>query len=206
MRMLRPVVFALGALLVPLATSSAQLCLGGNTFDNGKLVVGGQGNFQDGANRFAAVGAYGMPKSWWVGATVGSTSPKVGDSVIDFGGSLGYQFPVSDNPLEICPYATLGYSSVSGFHTTSYSFGGAIGWHAQASDDLMVHPAAGLAWLGESFTGDGYSGSTSAHTWVMSANVGLIINKQWAIVPGISKTTEDGSKAVFNIAVTYSIK
>jgi hypothetical protein len=205
MRMLRPLVFALAALLVPLAASSAQLCLGSNTFDNGKLVVGGSGSFYDGGQRFAANGAYGMPKSWYVGATVGTTSYKGGgDSQIDFGGSLGYQFPIGDNPLEICPYAKLGYASVSSFKTTSYGGGAGIGWHAQASDDLMVHPAAGLELLGESTS---YNGTTaSGSSTVLWANVGLIVNKQWAIVPGISKSTESGSKAVFNIAVAYSIK
>ena len=205
MRMLRPLVFALGAVLVPFATSSAQLCQGGNTFDNGKLAVGGQGSFFDGGQRFAAVGAYGMPKSWYVDATVGTTSYKGGgDSQIYFGGSIGYAFAVGDNPLEICPMASLGYASVSGVHTTSYGFGGGIGWHAQASDDLMVHPAAGVALDFTNTSISGYSGSSN--TTVLWANVGLILNKQWAIVPGISKSTDSGSKVVFNITIAYSIK
>ena len=205
MRMIRPMVGALAAVLVSASYAGAQACTGNTPFANGRWALGGEGSFQDGANRFGAVGAYGAPKSWYATATIGNTSVKGGgSSATDFGGTFGYQIPVGDSPLELCPYAHAGYQTFTGGNGTIYGVGGAIGWPNHVSDDFDFIPAVGLQYNGTSVKVDGLSGSATDSFTSFYFNAGLILNKQWGIVPGISKTSRSGSKAVFNIGVTYN--
>lgn len=205
MRMLRPMVGALAAVLVSASYAGAQACTGNTPFANGRWALGGEGSFADGVNRFGAVGAYGAPKSWYATATIGNTSFKGGGgSATDFGGSFGYQIPVGDSPLEFCPYAQLGYATFTGGNSTAYGVGGAIGWPNHVSDDFDFIPAVGLQYTGTSSKIDGLSGSITDSFTSFYLNAGLILNKQWGIVPGVSKNSTSGSKAVFNIAVTYN--
>jgi hypothetical protein len=189
MHILKPLVLALTAGLVPGAQSAAQTCLGSNSFANAQMALGAQAGFMSGAKRFGAIGAFGSPKSWFADATVGSTSFDVANSSsqTDFGGSLGYQVGLGDSPAEICPYAFVGYATITGLKTTSYGFGGGIGWRADASDAVTIVPAAVLQWHGVSYSYGvaGYSGSTTDSSIDFGANVGFIFNKQWAIVPGV---------------------
>jgi hypothetical protein len=205
MRIMKPLVLVLTAALVPVAQSAAQTCLGSNSFANGRMALGVQGGFSSGAKRFGAIGAYGAPKSFYADVTVGSTSyDNGGGSATDFGGSLGYQIALGDSPAEICPYAFAGYSTGGGVKITSYGFGGAVGWRADASDDVSIVPAVALQWHGTSVSVDGYSGASVSDSHIeYGANVGFIVNKQWAIVPGVIQSSASGAKALFTITLAY---
>ncbi|HVT40448.1 MAG TPA: outer membrane beta-barrel protein [Gemmatimonadaceae bacterium] len=207
MRIMKPLVLVLTAALVPAAQGAAQTCLGSNSFANGRMALGVQGGFSSGAKRFGAIGAYGAPKSWYADVTVGSTSYDAAGSksVVDFGGSLGYQFGLGDSPAELCPYAFVGYSSSSGVKTTNYGFGGSIGWRADLSDDVNIVPAVALQWHGVNTSIDvaGASISGSGSNVEYGANVGFIFNKQWAIVPGVIQSSASGAKAMFTVTLAY---
>ena len=211
MRLLRPMVGALAAVLVSASYAAAQACTGNTPFANGRWALGGQGSFRENVKRFGAVGAYGAPKSWYATATIGRTSYKYGPgSGTDIGGTIGYQLPVGDSPLEFCPYAHAGYFKTDPFNTTSYGVGGAIGWPNHVSDDFDFIPAVGVQYTGFSSkvdgtgTTDGRSVSVTGNSTVFYLSAGLILNKQWGIVPGVWKSSESLSKAVFQVAVTYT--
>ena len=202
---------ALAAVLVSASYAGAQACKGNTPFANGRWALGGEGSFPDGANRFGAVGAYGAPKSWYATATIGSKSFKGGGSATDFGGTFGYQIPVGDSPLEFCPYARVGYYKSDPFNTTSYGIGGAVGWPNHVSDDFDFIPAVGVNYTGFSSkvdgsgTVDGLSRSITGNSTALYLNAGLILNKQWGIVPSVWKSLSDSRfKAVFGIALTYN--
>ena len=204
MRIFRPLALTFAAVLVPFAQSAAQSCLGSNSFANGRMALGAQGSFFDGGKRFGAIGEYGAPKSWYADVTVGSTQyDGGGSSVTDFGGSLGYQIGIGDSPAEICPFGFAGYSTGGGAKVTSYGFGGSVGYRADASDNITIVPAAGLQWHGQSVSVTGYSSSASNSNIEFFGNVGIIVNKHWAIVPGVLKSNASGSKALFMVTLGY---
>ena len=121
----------------------------------------------------------------------------------DFGGSLGYQIGIGDSPAEICPYGFAGYSTGGARNVTSYGFGGSVGWRADASDEITIVPAVGLQWVGQSVSVSGNSSSKSDSNIDFFGNVGFIVHKHWAIVPGVIKSNASGSKTVFRVLLGY---
>jgi hypothetical protein len=208
MRILRPSCLLMAGLLILRAQGEAQSCLGSNSFANGRIALGAAASFADGFKRVGAVGAYGVARSWYANATVGTTSydaPNSG-SATDLGGSLGYQFGIGDSRAEVCPYGFAGYASYSGANTTNYGFGGGVGWRNDVSASLSIVPAVGLQWHGYStaFKLSSYSGeSLSSSTTEFWANVGFIASKNWSIVPGVMKSSQSGSKAAFVVTLEY---
>jgi hypothetical protein len=206
MGIFRPMDLIMTMVLLPAVQAGAQSCLGSNSFANGRIGLGAAATFADGFKRIGAVAAYGLARSWYANATVGTTSydPPNSGSATDFGGTLGYQFGIGGSHADICPYGFLGYASYSGANTVNYGFGGGIGWRTAVSDMLSLVPAVGLQWHGYSTSLSGYSGgSVSSSTAEFWANVGFIANKNWAIVPGVMKSSQTGSATVVAVTLEY---
>lgn len=146
----------------------------------------------------------GSPKSLYATAEIGTTKvDAVGggssSSSTDFGGSLGYQLPISDSPAEFCPFALVSYSSFSGVNATTWGVGGGIGYRLKGSDELDFVPAAGLRWESVSVSALGRTATSSGTLWWLSA--GLVIKKTWTVAPIYVIPNEKGAKNYWGIGI-----
>ena len=89
--------FALGARAV------AQTCTGMPSFSAGQMQVTAGGSFADGASSFGGTFGYGVPKSFYGKAALGSTSyDGLDGSSLDIGVNGGYQIALkSSRPVQV---------------------------------------------------------------------------------------------------------
>ena len=95
------------------AKAAAQTCTGMPSFSAGQMQLAAGGSFADGASTFGGTFGYGVPKSFYGKAALGTTSYDAFDgSSLDFGLSGGYQVPLqSSRTMEVCPVASLSVGS-----------------------------------------------------------------------------------------------
>jgi hypothetical protein len=212
-RMLRLMLFVLGAAIVPAVQGGAQNCVGRGSFRYGRAAVGGTATITGGSRGLGAYGSYGTATAWYAGATVGTTIiDGGGGTALDLGASLGYQFG-GRAPAAFCPYAFYGtsglrnVSTVTGTgittRTNSYGFGGSLGWRYDESEELDIVPALGVQWESHTVTSPDFR-SGPATSGSASFSLGLIADRQWSIVPGISSSFSTGSTYVYSLTIGYS--
>lgn len=201
MRISRQFLIALSLVVVPLARSAAQTCQGTSSFANGKTRISASAQFYPRATSYLGQGTFGAPKTWFASAQAGQTqSSGSGSNRTDFGGSLGFQLPVSESRAEFCPYGVLGYSSSApSVNSTTWGFGGGIGFPMRAGESMDFVPAVGIQWQSTSATS--VPTTTSTQLWL---NAGMVLNKAWSITPGVIMPTRTGADNILTFGLGYS--
>jgi hypothetical protein len=209
--MRRSLVALLALLAIVRSPVVAQTCMGMASFSTGKMQMAGNATVTDGANRFGATAAYGMPGSVFGGVGIGTTSIDGLDSSLDFGVNLGYQMQVAK--AQICPVASLGYdngpdSDANDLNssTKSASFGLSVGAPLGTSQ-LQIVPTAGVgvvyAKSNVEFAGIEASGSDAYG--VAQIGVGLVINQSVSVRPSVAIPVGlTGSDASFGLTVGFN--
>ena len=195
------------------ARAAAQTCSGMPSFSAGQLQATAGGSFADGASSFGGTFGYGVPKSFYGKAALGTTSYDGFDgSSLDFGLAGGYQIPLqASRTAEVCPVASLSIGSgpddVLGSGTDmssrTFAFGAALGAHVGNNPQLQIVPNASFQFAntrvelddGE----DSLSGSESYA--LLTLGTGFVFNSRYSLNPSISIPVGlDGSDASFGLA------
>ena len=195
------------------ARAAAQTCSGMPSFSAGQLQATAGGSFTDGASSFGGTFGYGVPKSFYGKAALGTTSYDGFDgSSLDFGLAGGYQIPLqASRTAEVCPVASLsigsGPNDVLGSGTDmssrTFAFGAALGAHVGNNPQLQIVPNASFQFAntrvelddGE----DSLSGSESYA--LLTLGTGFVFNSRYSLNPSISIPVGlDGSDASFGLA------
>ena len=153
------------------ARAMAQTCTGMPSFSAGQMQVTAGGAFEDGASSFGGTFGYGVPKSFYGKAGLGTTSYDGFDgSSLDFNLGGGYQIPLqSSRAMEVCPVASLsigsGPNDVLGsdvdMSTRTFAFGAAMGAHVGNNPQLQIVPNASFQFANTRFSMDDGTGSAS---------------------------------------------
>ena len=195
------------------ARAAAQTCSGMPSFSAGQLQATAGGSFADGASSFGGTFGYGVPKSFYGKAALGTTSYDGFDgSSLDFGLAGGYQIPLqASRTAEVCPVASLSIGSgpddVLGSGTDmssrTFAFGAALGAHVGNNPQLQIVPNASFQFAntrvelddGE----DSLSGSESYA--LLTLGTGFVFNSRYSLNPSISIPVGlDGSDTSFGLA------
>jgi len=190
--------------------AAAQTCVGMPSFSSGHMQVSGGAQFADGANSFGGQFGYGMPKSFYGKAGIGTTSydPFNGSSFdLNLGG--GYQIPLhASRTAELCPVGNLSLSSgpndVQGsgvdLSGRTFSFGASVGALLGRSQQLRFVPNAAFQFANTRATADDGTTSASASESyaLLTLGTGFVFNSRFSLNPSINLPIGlDGSSASF---------
>lgn len=195
------------------ARSAAQTCTGMPSFSAGQMQVTAGGSFADGASSFGGTFGYGVPKSFYGKAALGTTSYDAFDgSSVDFGLSGGYQIPLqSSRTMEVCPVASLSVGSGpndvlgSGVDMSSrtIAFGAALGAQVGNSPQLQIVPNASFQFANTRLSiDDGTDSASGSESYgLLTLGTGFVFNSRYSLNPSISIPMGlDGSDASFGLA------
>jgi hypothetical protein len=199
------------------APAAAQTCLGLASFSSGKMQVSGNGQFQDGANRFGAGFNYGLPAGIFAGAQLSSTSYEAADaSSLGIGANVGYQLTVGKAAnVHVCPVASLELgmgpddeASNTDISQRNATLGFSLGKTMAASPRMQIIPAAGLglAYVSQKTEVDGVSAPNQSETYGLARlGVGFVFNQTIAVRPSVDIPLGlDNSDPSFGLTVAYS--
>lgn len=214
--MRRTLVVSMALLAVGNAPAVGQTCLGLASFSTGKMQVSGNGQFAEGANRFGAGIAYGLPSNIFAGAQISTTSYDAADaSSLGVGANVGYQLSVGKAAnIHVCPVASfeLGMGPDDDATETNASsqnatIGFSLGTTMGASPRLQIVPSAGLGLAYSKLKLEVASTSSELSDTYGQAQlgVGLIFNQSIAVRPSVSIPLGlEGSDPTFGLTVAYS--
>jgi len=209
--MRRSLVVTLVLLAIVRSPAVAQTCMGMASFSSGPVQLAGNGAFTDGANRFGASAAYGLPGSVFGSVGIGTTSIDGLDSSLDFGVDLGYQMQVGK--AQICPVASLGYdngpdSDSNGLNSSTRSAGFGLAMGApMGTSQLQIVPTAGLGliYAKSKVEFGGLTGEGSDAYGVAQLGVGLVLNQSISIRPSVAIPLGlTGSDPSFGVTVGFN--
>lgn len=199
--------FAFGARAV------AQTCTGMPSFSAGQMQVTAGGSFEDGASSFGGTFGYGVPKSFYGKAALGSTSyDGLDGSSLDLGVSGGYQIALkSSRPVQVCPVASLSFGSgpndVLGsgvdMSTRTFSAGAALGAQLGNNPQLQIVPNGSFQFANTRLSMDDGTDSVSGSESyaLLTLGTGFIFNSRYSLNPSVSLPMGyDGRDASFTIA------
>ena len=198
------------------APAAAQTCLGLASFSSGKMQVSGNGQFQDGANRFGAGFNYGMPAGIFAGASLSSTSYEAADaSSLGIGANVGYQLTLGKSAnIHVCPVAgfELGMgpdddASETDASSQNANLGFSLGTTLRGSPRMQIIPTVGLglAYSKQKLEVASASSEFSDTYGQAQLGVGLVFNQSIAVRPSVSIPLGlDGSDPTFGVTVAYS--
>ena len=208
------------ALLLSLALSfmlggraAAQTCVGMPSFTSGNMQVTAGGSFADGASSFGGTFGYGVPKSFYGKAGLGSTSyDGLDGSSFDLNLGGGYQVPLATSRMaELCPIASLSLASGpndivgSGIDMSSrtFAFGAAVGALVGNSSQVRILPNASFQFANTRLSMDDGTDSVSGSESyaLLTLGTGFVFNSRYSLNPSISLPIGlDGSDASFSLA------
>jgi hypothetical protein len=180
------------------------------------MQVSGNGQFSEGANRFGAGVAYGLPANVYGGAQISTTSYDGADaSSLGIGANLGYQLALGKSAdLHVCPVASFEVGMGPDDDALSINrsskqanVGISIGKTMGSTPRMQIVPAAGLglayAKLSED---DGTTTLDASETYGLARlGVGFIFNQQIAVRPSVDIPLGlEGSDPTFGLTVAYS--
>jgi hypothetical protein len=191
----------------------AQTCTGMPSFSAGQMQVTAGGAFEDGASSFGGTFGYGVPKSFYGKAGLGTTSYDGFDgSSLDFGLGGGYQIPLqSSRAMEVCPVASLsigsGPNDVLGtdvdMSTRTFAFGAAMGAHVGNNPQLQIVPTASFQFANTRVSmDDGTDSASGSESYAMlTLGTGFVFNSRYSLNPSISLPIGfEGRDASFGLA------
>ena len=195
------------------ARAMAQTCTGMPSFSAGQMQVTAGGAFEDGASSFGGTFGYGVPKSFYGKAGLGTTSyDGLDGSSLDFGLSGGYQIPLqSSRSMEVCPVASLsigsGPNDILGTGTDmssrTFAFGAAMGAHVGNNPQLQIVPNASFQFANtRQELDDGTDSVSGSESYAMlTLGTGFVFNSRYSLNPTISLPIGfDGRDASFGLA------
>jgi hypothetical protein len=199
--------FTLGARAV------AQTCTGMPSFSAGQMQVTAGGSFADGTSSFGGTFGYGVPKSFYGKAALGTTSYDAFDgSSVDFGASGGYQIALqSSRTVEVCPVASLsigsGPNDVLGtgvdMSSRTFAFGAAMGAQLGNNPQLQIVPNASFQFANTRLEiDDGTDSAAGSESYgLLTLGTGFVFNSRYSLNPSISLPMGlEGSDASFSLA------
>ena len=193
--------------------AAAQTCVGMPAFSAGQMQVAAGGNFADGASSFGGTFGYGVPKSFYGKAGIGSTSYDALDgSSFDLNLGGGYQVPLqASRTAELCPVANLSLNSGpndivgSGVDMSSrtFSLGAALGAQVGRNPQMQIVPNASFQFANTRLSMDDgtdeVSGSESYG--LLTLGTGFVFNSRYSLNPSINIPMGlDGSDVSFGLA------
>ena len=214
--MRRTLVVSMALLAIGNAPAVGQTCLGLASFSHGKMQVSGNGQFAEGANKFGAGIAYGLPSNIFGGAQISTTSYDAADaSSLGVGANVGYQLAVGKAAnIHVCPVASfeLGMgpdddASETDASSQNATLGFSLGTTMGATPRLQIVPSAGLglAYSKLKMEVAGASSELSDTYGQAQLGVGLIFNQSIAVRPSVSIPLGlEGSDPTFGLTVAYS--
>jgi hypothetical protein len=194
------------------ARAAAQTCTGMPSFSAGQLQATAGGSFADGTSSFGGTFGYGVPKSFYGKAALGTTSYDAFDgSSLDFGVAGGYQIPLqASRTAEVCPVASLsigsGPSDVLGdmdLSSRTFAFGAALGAHVGHNPQLQIVPNASFQFANTRVElDDGVDSAAGSESYaLLTLGTGFVFNSRYSLNPSISIPVGlDGSDASFGLA------
>ena len=208
------------ALLLSLALSfmlggraAAQTCVGMPSFTSGNMQVTAGGSFADGASSFGGTFGYGVPKSFYGKAGLGSTSyDGLDGSSFDLNLGGGYQVPLATSRMaELCPIASLSLASGpndivgSGIDMSSrtFAFGAAVGALVGNSSQVRILPNASFQFANTRLSmDDGTDSAAGSESYgLLTLATGFVFNSRYSLNPSVSIPMGlDGSDASFSLA------
>ncbi len=210
--MRRTVLLSLALPLMLGAKASAQTCVGMPSFASGQMQVAGGGSFADGSSGFAGTFGYGLPKSFYGKAGIGSTSYDALDgSSFDFGAAAGYQIPLeSKRSAEVCPVASLSLGSgpngvgVSNLDMSSrtFAFGASLGALVGHSSKVQILPNAAFQFANTRNTiDDGTTSASGSESYgLLRLGTGFVFHSRFSVNPSISVPVGlDGGNTSFGL-------
>ena len=193
--------------------AAAQTCVGMPSFTSGKMQVAAGTTFADGTNSFGGSFGYGVPKSFYGKAGLGTTSYDGADaSSLDLNLGGGYQVPLATSRMaELCPVANLsigsGPNDIGGtgidMSSRTFSFGAAVGALVGNSSQVRILPNASFQFANTRMSmddgTDSISGSESYA--LLTLGTGFVFNSRYSLNPSVSFPMGlDGSDASFSLA------
>ena len=194
------------------ARAAAQTCTGMPSFSAGQLQATAGGSFADGTSSFGGTFGYGVPKSFYGKAALGTTSYDALDgSSLDFGIAGGYQVPLqASRTAEVCPVASLSIGSgpidVLGdtdMSSRTFAFGAALGAHVGQNPQLQIVPNASFQFANTRVElDDGNDSAVGSESYaLLTLGTGFVFNSRYSLNPSISIPVGlDGSDASFGLA------
>ena len=198
------------------APAVAQTCLGLASFTSGKMQVSGDGQFTEGANRFGAGFAYGIPAGVFAGAGLSTTSYEAANaSSLGIGANVGYQLNLGKSAnVHVCPVASfeLGMGPDDRATNTDASsqnanLGFSLGTTLRGTPRMQIIPTVGLGLAYSKLkVEDATTSSQLSDTYGRAQlGVGLVFNRSIAVRPSVSIPLGlDGSDPTFGMTVGYS--
>jgi hypothetical protein len=198
------------------APAVAQTCLGLASFTSGNMQVSGNGQFTEGANRFGAGFAYGIPAGVFAGAQLSTTSYEAADaSSLGIGANVGYQLNLGKSAnIHVCPVAgfELGMGPDDDATNTDASsqnanLGFSLGTTLRGSPRMQIIPTVGLGLAYSKLkVEDATTSSELSDTYGQAQlGVGLVFNQSIAVRPSVSIPLGlEGSDPTFGVTVAYS--
>lgn len=211
--MRRALLLSLALTLAIGARAAAQTCTGMPSFSAGQLQATAGATFADGTSSFGGTFGYGVPKSFYGKAGLGTTSyDGLDGSSFDFGLAGGYQIPLqASRTAELCPIASLSIGSGpndllgtgADLSSRTFAFGAALGAQVGNNPQLQIVPNASFQFANtrqEIDDGtDSISGSESYG--LLTLATGFVFNSRYSLNPSISIPVGlDGSDASFGLA------
>ena len=193
--------------------AAAQACVGMPSFSTGRMQVAAAGTFADGASTFGGTFGYGVPKSFYGKAGVGTTSYDAFDgSSFDFSVGGGYQVPLhASRSAELCPVANLSFGSgpndLGGLgidmSSRTFSLGAAVGTEVGNSTQMQILPNASFQFANTRLEiDDGTESASGSESYaLLTLGTGFVFNSRYSLNPSISIPMGlEGSDMSFAIA------
>jgi len=205
------------------SVANAQVCAGTPSFSVGSARLGASMLIGDNAKAYGVQGALGAHKGWFLSGDYSHAKDDNSDGSSNAGGAtIGYEWSVNTTKsVEFCPMVGVQAQngSLIGLHPTApndpqntldWHFGGALGWVATQSGDMMVIPSIGAAIVARSYKStivmQGQPNPNTTETFgQVTGAIGFVLKTQWTISPMVQvPLSETNGKTAYGVAVSYN--
>jgi len=215
---IRLVAVLAGAVIIPLAKSQAQTCLGAASFSAGNMRLGAGVDVGDKSKAFS--GDFAIGSTMGPFATAGLSTVQYDDvsgNGIGFNVNAGYAVKANaTGTAQLCPIVGFSYQNAPdiesefGSITSSYHafvLGGALGGVASSSPGLDFVPfvSAGYVLSQASASVAGFSQSQNDNYGVIGLGAGLVFNRAVTIRPSVGIPVGlEGAKPRYGLSIGFS--
>ena len=193
-------------------TAQAQTCLGYSSLANGRMNLSGAAHFFDGAASYGAqlnMRDVGLGQRHFLSVfaqentyddiNVGGTTVTT-DNNMTFGGGLGLQIR-NTTGLEWCPQVGVDYMTGN---TRVLGLQGVLGI-GKALSPVGAVSLVPYLWAGVRYQKPDCDNCGSETSAVYGAGLGFRLRAGQQVTPSVSRTSEDGAKTAFHVAVTFPV-
>jgi hypothetical protein len=200
------------------STAQAQACVGAPSFSAGAARLGANVVFGDHVKTYGGQLTLGTWNGFFVSGDYAHAKQDSTDGSSNAGGgSVGYEYKVSDNVM-FCPMAAVhaqtgsvvGNTPSAPMNTVDWNLGGSLGWVAAQSGGMEVIPAVGAFFASRSMKAiiatQGQSNPTTTDGYgLFTGAIGFVFNKAWTLTPSVQvPVSQDNGKTSFGIGLSYN--